>query len=219
MAVSALIFDLDGTIIDTEQADFDAWLKVYERHGIELTADMWALRVGWVNLAMFDPAKHLEAVIGKPLSDDELKHLHEEYMHNCERQPILPGVMDMIEQATKHNLKLGMASNSDRTWVEYWLKFHHLDHYFQCVYTRDDVTNPKPAPDMYTCAANCLNIPVEQCVAFEDSPVGMQAAISAGIRTVAIPNWITSKLERPAGLTRTLNSLADLSFETLLREF
>jgi HAD superfamily hydrolase (TIGR01509 family) len=219
MTVEALIFDLDGTIIDTETADFMSWETVYKHFGVELTHDMWEKRVGWVNLSMFNPLQHLESLTGVRLSQQEIDAQHETYMTNCASQPIMPGVMDMLDKATAHGLPLGLASNSDRWWVEHWLRYFKLRDYFRCVYTRDDVVNPKPEPDMYQAVAQCLGVEPGRCVAFEDSPVGMQAAISAGIRTVAIPNWVTIRLNRPAGVALTLHTLAELSFEQLIATF
>jgi HAD superfamily hydrolase (TIGR01509 family) len=219
MAVDALIFDMDGTIIDTETADYNSWKEVYDRYNVELTLDMWRLRVGWVNLAMFDPLLNLQSAIKKLLSEAELREQHERYMTNCSNLPILPGVLEMIQSAHAHGLKLAVASNSDKWWVEHWLQYHKLRSYFHCVFTRDDVTNPKPHPDMYIAAAACLGVPVDRCVVFEDSPVGMQAAISAGIRTIAIPNWVTMSLTRPEGLSLTLETLAELPFEKLMTGF
>ncbi|MBX3086155.1 MAG: HAD family phosphatase [Anaerolineae bacterium] len=219
MAVDALIFDMDGTIIDTETADFNSWKEVYDRYNVDLTVDTWRLRVGWVNLAMFDPLLHLQSTIKRVLSETELREHHERYMANCGNLPILPGVLEMIQHAHAHGLKLGIASNSDKWWVEHWLQYYKLRPYFQCVYTRDDVANPKPHPEMYQAAAACLGVPVERCVAFEDSPVGMQAAISAGIRTVAIPNWVTMNMTRPEGLSLTLETLAELPFDKLMTGF
>lgn len=219
MAVDALIFDMDGTIIDTETADFKSWKEVYDRYNVELTVDTWRLRVGWVNLSMFDPLLHLQSTIKQVLSEAELREHHERYMAYCGSLPILPGVLEMIQQADAHGLKLAVASNSDKWWVEHWLQYYKLRPYFQCVFTRDDVKNPKPHPEMYEAAAACLGVSVDRCMAFEDSPVGMQAAISAGIRTVAIPNWVTMAIQRPEGLTLTLDSLAELPFEKMLASF
>jgi putative hydrolase of the HAD superfamily len=122
MAVEALIFDLDGTIIDTETADYQAWKEVYDRYHVELSIDTWRLRVGWANLSMFDPVEHLQSITQHRLSEAELKTQHTIYMANCASLPILPGVMDMLDKATAHGLKLGVASNSDKWWVEHWLQ-------------------------------------------------------------------------------------------------
>jgi putative hydrolase of the HAD superfamily len=219
MAVDALIFDMDGTIIDTETADFNSWKEVYDRYNVELTVETWRLRVGWVNLSMFDPLLHLQSTIKQILSETELREQHERYMANCGSLPVLPGVLEMIQNAHAHGLKLAVASNSDKWWVEHWLQYYKLRSYFECVFTRDDVKNPKPHAEMYEAAAACLGVSVDRCVAFEDSPVGMQAAISAGIRTIAIPNWVTMAIPRPEGLTLTLETLAELSFDKLMAGF
>ncbi|MCE7948759.1 MAG: HAD family phosphatase [Chloroflexi bacterium CFX4] len=223
MAVDAIIFDFDGTIIDTESADFNAWKAVFDRHELALTLDLWRQRVGRVVHAgaqgVFMPDQYFAAVKGYPLSAEELRAQEEHYMRLCNEQPVLEGVREMLAAAKAAGVGLAIASNSDRAWVEHWARQHDVWEYFTCVFTREDVPNAKPAPDMYLAAAACLGVPPERCVAIEDSPTGMQAVIAAGIRCIAVPNWLTEHLERPSGVALTLTSLAELPFEVLRARF
>lgn len=222
MALEAIIFDLDGTIIDTEIADYESWREIYAEYGIELSVGLWKQRVGKVVVAgtagIFDPEAHFRQLTGFSLSDETLRRQYERYMELCRAQPVLPGVMDILEGAPERGIKLGIASNSDRGWVEGWLRHLKLRRYFECVRTRDDVLFGKPFPDMYLSAAKCLGKAPERCIAIEDSPTGMEAAIAAGIRCIAVPNHLTAHLERPA-VALTLNSLADVSLDDLLAQF
>lgn len=223
MAVDAIIFDFDGTIIDTESADFHAWKAVFDRHGVPLTHDLWRQRVGKVVYngaqGVFLPERYFEQVKGYPLSPEELRAQEEHYLQLCQNLSLMPGVREMLEAAKAAGVGLGLASNSDRAWVERWARWYNVWDYFTCVFTRDDVPNAKPAPDMYLQAAACLGVPPERCVAIEDSPIGMQAVIAAGIRCIAVPNWLTAELEQPEGVALTLNSLAELPFEALRARF
>ena len=102
-----------------------------------------------------------------------------------------PGVADLVAAAVTAGLRLAVASSSSRRWVE-----GHLDRIgalgaFHAVRCRDDVRQTKPAPDVYLAALEALGVNASQAVAFEDSPNGVQAAKTAGIYTVAVPNGVT----------------------------
>ncbi len=222
MTVEAIIFDLDGTIVDTETPDFQAWQAIYRAHGLELNVELWKERAGKVVYEgapeIFDPVAHFEQITGTRLAPTVSRQQYERYIELCKQQPILPGVMDILQQARLNHIKLAIASNSDRAWVDYWLAQYDLRRYFQCVSTRDDVTNPKPAPDVYLNAVHCLQVPVERCIAIEDSSIGIEAANAAGIRCIVVPNWLTDRLDRPDSAL-TLKSLADIDFATLMARF
>ncbi len=98
---------------------------------------------------------------------------------------------DLVAAAVTAGLRLAVASSSSRRWVE-----GHLDRIgalgaFHAVRCRDDVRQTKPAPDVYLAALEALGVNASQAVAFEDSPNGVQAAKTAGIYTVAVPNGVT----------------------------
>jgi beta-phosphoglucomutase-like phosphatase (HAD superfamily) len=90
-----------------------------------------------------------------------------------------------------------VASSSDREWVEGWLYQHEIYGEFVCVRTANDVALTKPAPDLFLAAAGCLGAVPEVCLVFEDSPNGILAARAAGMRCVAVPGAITSRLALP----------------------
>ncbi|HRE47972.1 MAG TPA: HAD family phosphatase [Aggregatilineales bacterium] len=215
----AVVFDLDGTIIDTETPDYEAWREVYQRHGLDVSLDLWKQRVGFATIDgvsdVFDPQRHLERLTGKPLTAHEREAQHVRYLALCAAQPILPGVRELIEAVAARGIPLGLASNSDRPWVEHWLTHVRLRSYFTCVYTRDDVSKPKPAPDMYEAVVACLGLPAESCLAIEDSPTGMRSALSAGLRVVAVPGPLTIQLARPT-VALTLTRLDEITPEALL---
>lgn len=222
MTVAAILFDFDGTIVDTETADYQSWQELFAAHGLELSLDLWRERVGKVIhpevTDVFHPYEYFEKVKGRPLSADELHAQETRYLDMCKHLPILPGVIEMLEAAKAARMPLAIASNSDYPWVERWAKHYKVWDYFTCVFTREMALHPKPAPELYLKAANCLGVDPSLCVVFEDSPIGMQAAMSAGMRCFAIPTPITEKLPRPQ-VTRVLNSLAELPFERLITDY
>lgn len=222
MAVEAIIFDFDGTIVDTESADYVSWQEVFKANGLDLGIEKWKQRVGKVIVDgivdVFDPAVYFEQLTGRQLTSAERGAQHQHYMQLCAELPILPGVMDVLTKAKAAGIRLGVASNSDRAWVEGWARHYSVWDYFGSVLTREDVQNPKPAPEIYLESARRLGVPVERCIAIEDSPTGMEAALAAGMRCIGVPNWLTIHLDRPV-VTLSLNALADIGYEGLMARF
>jgi len=132
-------------------------------------------------------------------------------------QPILPGVEDYLHLAKVENLKLGIASSSNRRWVAGNLKRLELLEYFDVIHTSDDVEKTKPDPALYSLALQSLGIKPEEAIVLEDSPNGVRAAKSAKIFTVAIPNPLTAQLDLSQA-DLILESLTDLSLLELLNK-
>jgi HAD superfamily hydrolase (TIGR01509 family) len=214
MPIRAFIFDFDGLIVDTETPEFDVLAEQYREHGAELRPERWVLGLG--TFGGYDPYAELEELIGRQLDRAMLTAEHRRrYVARCEQQPLRPGIPELLKYIGAHNLKAAVASSGSRDWVEGWLARHAIRERFQCVRTRTDVTRVKPEPDLFLNAADCLQIPPRECVVLEDSPNGMRAAHTAGMRCVAIPLPLLAGLELPAHTLR-LSSLADLTPAELL---
>lgn len=217
MSVAAIIFDFDGVIIDTETPDFETWRDLFYEQGLDLTPDLWVQRVGaTANDMHFSPERYYEQLTGSALDEAALKQQRANYLARCQAQPVLPGVIELITFALEHDIQLAIASNSYSAWVERYAKAAGLRDYFECVRTLDDVSNGKPAPDVYLSAAACLGVPVERCIAIEDSPTGMKAALAAGIRVVAVLNALTAPLMRPDEVSLTMNALSEMTPQALM---
>jgi beta-phosphoglucomutase-like phosphatase (HAD superfamily) len=123
--------------------------------------------------------------------------------------------VERIEEAGRLGLRLGVASSSTQEWVRGHLaRLGILDH-FECIRCRDDVANPKPEPDLYVAALECLGVVATEAIAIEDSPNGVMSAKRAGMRCVAIPNTITAQLDLSQA-DLVLKSLADVTMAELL---
>lgn len=106
-----------------------------------------------------------------------------------------PGVRDYLETAKSAGLKIGLASSSNYEWVSSHLKRLGLFDYFDCIKTSDDVEKVKPDPALYIEAARCLGLEPKECIAFEDSAHGAQAAKTAGLNIVIFPNEVTNAMQ------------------------
>jgi HAD superfamily hydrolase (TIGR01509 family) len=193
---SALIFDFDGLIIDSETPLFRIWEEIYVQHGGALTLEMWQHALGTQH--GFDPYADLAAQSGVTLSRDEwVSRVRDEHWRRCEDEPLLPGVADRLEEASAMGMPAAVASSSSSGWVKPWLERHGLASRFAAVCTRDDVKAVKPAPDLFLLAAARLGVAPRECLVFEDSPNGLKAARAAGMWTVAVPNALTRSLAMP----------------------
>jgi HAD superfamily hydrolase (TIGR01509 family) len=213
--ISAIVFDFDGLILDTEEPVYRSWLEVYEAHGEQLPFERWVRIVGSTT-AEFHPQHHLEERLGRPLTNEVIERRIGRRTELILAQQVLPGILQHIDAAKSLGLKLGVASSSTRDWVS-----GHLDRLgilakFDCIRCRDDVTSAKPAPDLYIAVLDCLGVSASEALAIEDSPNGVIAAKSAGMRCVAIPNSITANLDlSPADML--LRSLSEVTLAELLQ--
>lgn len=187
-ALRALIFDFDGTILDTETREFQHWQALYREHERELHLHEWQRGIGtW---GAFDPwaglPEHVQA-------NREHVHagLHERIVADIAAQDLRPGVREVLEGVKERGLALALATSSDRAWVTRWLEQHSLLSLFDALATRDDVRRVKPDPELYVLAAARLNVRAAECVAVEDSFNGASAAVAAGMRVVVVPNDVT----------------------------
>jgi len=221
MAIKAFILDFDGLILDTETPGFRVWQSIYRAQGQEIPIQQWGQIIGGYGLSNFDAALHLQELIGGPLDLDSLRRQHHrESARLIDQQPILPGVLDLLDEAERLDISLAVASSSSHSWVDTHLTRLGLFHRFEEVICADDISpgRTKPNPDLFLLALDQLKVPKEAALVFEDSPNGIRAAKSAGIFAVAVPNPITSMLAFE-GESLRLSSLADLNLADLLARF
>ena len=212
--IRAIVFDFDGLILDTEEPIYRSWLEVYQAHGEDLPFDRWVQTVGSTD-TVFHPQHHLEAKLGRPLTQEVLDRRKDRRTALILANRVLPGVVQRLDESREMGLKLGVASSSTQEWVRGHLSRLGILDRFDCLRCRDDVAHAKPEPDLYLAVLDCLGVSAEEAIAIEDSPNGVAAAKRAGMRCVAIPNSITALLDlRQADVI--LKSLAELTVGQLL---
>jgi HAD superfamily hydrolase (TIGR01509 family) len=195
MCIKGIVFDFDGLVLDTESPVFQAWQEAFAPYGLALPISEWAAAIG-SDLDSFDPVIYLEKTIGKSIDQDKIRKFQQQRsMELVSTQQVLPGVVEYLDKAVQMGLKIGMASSSDRPWVVGHLTRLGLIHYFEVVFTMEDVKRVKPSPDLYLRAAAGLDLEPNQTVAFEDAPNGILAAKRAGLFCVAVPNIVTRPLD------------------------
>ena len=189
--LQAIVFDFDGTILDTETPDFQTWQDVYRNYDAELPLDVWLQCVGG-GTDVFRPDDYLEGLLGREVDRQRLRTERRKlFLERVRVQPIMPGVLELIAAAERRGVRLAVASSSDRKWVEPHLERLGLRERFAAVVTSDDVERVKPDPALYRLAAQKLDVLPQRAVAIEDSYNGMLGAQRAGLRCVSVPNRVT----------------------------
>lgn len=186
----ALIFDFDGLILDTEWPEYQAWKKVFESFDLQLPIQDWMHVVGGPN--MVDFKLKLEERLGKkidwPTVDAQRLDHHKVFMAEEE---ILPGVRELMIEASALGWAVGVASSSTHDWVFGNLRRLGLDSWVETIRSKNNVKNLKPHPEPYLLACQDLDADPRQSLAFEDSATGVAAARAAGLTVIAVPNRIT----------------------------
>ncbi len=217
MALKALIFDFDGLMVDTEQSIFDAYCKIFVEHGAELPLRTWEGIIGSTghrDRIFLD----LEQQIGRAVDRDQLREQARQEHHGISSQlPAVDGVAGQIADAQRLGLGLGVASSSTIAWVGGHLERLGLMHHFQCLCTREDVSEVKPDPEIYALAASRLGVEPHEAVALEDSPNGIASAKAAGLFCVAIPNPLTAGMSLSAA-DMHVPALTALSLDEIARQ-
>lgn len=212
--IRALIFDFDGLIVDTETPLIDAWAEMHKRAGLAYVRDDAHRLVGHVEVD-FDPWVSFGPKANRENLDAEHRRITREFVA---RQPVLPGVLDCLQEARARGMKLGVASNSSHRHVDGHLTRLGLLSRFDITCCREDVATGKPAPDLYLAVLRHFGMTPSEAIAFEDSTAGTQAARHASLWVVAVPNPSTHEHDFAAAHL-VLTSMADMPLARLVERF
>lgn len=183
----AVIFDHDGTLVDSEPVHLACWQQALEPFSQKLSAQQYANNLS--GLPSSQSAKWLVDTFELDTSADTLLVAKQRHLHEYLAQracPLMPDVKALLDLLSRSGTLLAVASGASRKEVERSLSYHDIDHYFQACVTQDEVVNNKPAPDIYLLAAETLGVAGAECVAIEDSDSGQRAALAAGMPCVRL---------------------------------
>jgi len=187
--IKAIIFDLDGVIVDTAIFHFQAWKKLANSMDFDLTEKQNERLKGISRLESLD----ILLEIGKTdaISDEEKQQLatskNEWYRENILKmtpRDILPGVKSFLEELKEADYKIAIGSSSKNAGTI--LERIGLENYFDAVVDGTKISRSKPDPEVFLKGAQELNIPPEQCLVFEDAESGIEAAKNAGMKTIGV---------------------------------
>lgn len=183
--MTALIFDMDGVIVDSNPTHREAWELFNRRYGMETTEAMHQRMYGKHNADIvrdyFGPDLAHEEVVARGAAKEQV---YRELAGSRLEQMLVPGLRDFLEEYK--GLPKGVGSNAEPANVEFILEKAALRPYFQAVVDGHQVQNPKPHPEVFLRVADQLGIEPKKCIVFEDSPTGVQAGLAAGMKVVGL---------------------------------
>lgn len=212
----ALVFDLDGVIVDTETVIHEVWSEMFASYGCSFTAEEWATAIGTDH--GFDPLAALmeRSMVPLPPPAELQQHIARAEKALLEGMSPLPGIREWIEGAERLGMGVAVASSSPAAWVDSRLADVGLASRFVVVSCRSEHLKAKPAPDLYLDACSRLGVEPSRAIAVEDSINGLTAARAAGLMCVAVPNSMTLDHDLSAA-NLMLESLAAMPIEEAVR--
>ena len=215
-AVNAVIFDLDGVLVDSEAVWNDVRRELTEEAG-----GTWRSEAQRAMMGMSSPewSRYMRVELGVPMEESEIservvERIQERYRHGV---PLIGGARKAVD-ALAARWPLGLASSANRPIIELVLTETGIADRFLATVSSEEVPNGKPAPDVYLEAARRLELPADDCAAVEDSSNGLRSAAAAGMRVVAIPNRDFPPSEEALALAEVvLESIRQLEPEVVER--
>jgi HAD superfamily hydrolase (TIGR01509 family) len=201
----AVLWDLDGTLADSEQAHFSSWQLLCRQYGRELTWEQFKPTFGMGNPDI------LHLLLGTSFSDEQIEALsaQKEALFRQETGGLveaMPGARTLVEHLTKLGVPQAIGSSAPPENISFMLRALGMDRTFGAVVSRWEVANGKPAPDIFLRAAEKLSVPPQQCVVLEDAPVGVLAARAGGMRCIAlVSTWPEEALHAADLVVRDLS--------------
>lgn len=214
--IKAVIFDMDGTIIDSEPYHFILEEKLFSGLGIKMNKDEHDGFIGTTSYYMWEILKNKFNL--KEEVEDLVQSDRDEYynsiLNNAEYIIAMEGAVSLIQELYSKNLKLCLASSSPLMVIDLVLKTLKVDKMFSQVVTGDDVEKSKPSPDIFLKSAELLEVNPEDCIVFEDSKNGVLAAKSAGMKCVGVYNEHSGNQDLSSA-DIIIKSLKDLNFKKI----
>jgi HAD superfamily hydrolase (TIGR01509 family) len=220
LTIKGVVFDFDGVIVETEEADYLAWREIWARYGFELGLDQWTPCIGTRQGAdTFSAFLDLRHLTGLPLRESEVQAEQRSIVTRLlSGTRALAGVLDWLDAAAAANLGVAIASSSSRRWVTEHLRRLGLETRFPAIACFDDCGAAKPDPASYLLACQLLGVRPAEAMAIEDSRNGLIAAKAAGLRCVVVPTRMTANMTF-AEADLVLGSLQDATLAQVLDNF
>jgi HAD superfamily hydrolase (TIGR01509 family) len=212
-----IIFDWDGVIIDSSAYHEESWERLSREIKKPLTPDHFIKGYGMKNEYI------IPELLGwaKEYSEIRKLSLRKEAIYrqvvNEKGLSALPGVKEWLECVSKNNVPCALGSSTQRDNIRQGLAILGFENYFQGIVTGDDVTKGKPDPQIFLLAAETIHLPPQRCVVFEDTPVGIDAALGGGMKVIAVAG--THPLDALSKACRIVHRMDELSIEDIERLF
>ena len=186
MKIKALLFDLDGTLVDTREANYIAYKKAFLKVGVTLTEESYNNSFG---LCFNDLVKNVFPQCGQIEKDrikSEKAYLYKKIFFKTKVNPFLASIL----YSNRSKYKTAIVTTASKRNAIDLLKYHDLYNLFNVFIFGQDVKNGKPHPDCYNIAMQLLNVKPSECLVYEDSSIGIDAATSSGASVIDVSGWI-----------------------------
>jgi HAD superfamily hydrolase (TIGR01509 family) len=185
--IEAVVFDMDGVLVDTEHLWDEVREELTEEWGGRYTPEAQEAMMGMSSLEW---SRYLHEVVGlreppEVINEEVVRRMLARYEIDL---PVVPGAVKAVQRLAAAGLRLALASSSNRELIDAVLRRLDLTSYFQVTVSSEEVERGKPTPDVYLEAARRLGVAPERCAAIEDSASGIRAAHAAGMHVIAYPN-------------------------------
>lgn len=214
--LKALVFDMDGTLADTDPVHLRAFERYLAPHGVTVDEEVYRAKIaGRTNAQIFEGLLPAFSAEDHKRFGQEKEALFRELAEEIEP---LAGLTSLLDWAEARSLRVGLVTNGPRPNVDHTLRALGIAQRFAVTIASEDVTRGKPDPLPYLTALDRLGIGAAEAVAFEDSPSGVRAAKAAGILTIGILTGQTAEALASSGADMTVRDFADPGLLRLLAE-
>ena len=210
----ALLFDLDGTLADTDSLHLPTWVDVLEPYGVRVDEEFYRESLSGRNTSEIvrDLLPELSDEENRSVGDAKEARFRE---RATELEP-LPGLVDFVEHGRERGMRVALVTNAPEENVEALMLALGLRNLFDTVVLADEVEAVKPDPAPYTAALKKLGVPAEEALAFEDSISGISSSVAAGIPTVGIASSQKPETLLAAGAFVTAEDFTDPQLRALI---
>jgi beta-phosphoglucomutase len=205
-----VIFDMDGVLVDSGPAHAASWRAVAEKHRIEISDEQFKRTFG-------RPSRDIIRIIwGEGVSDEDIRRYDEEKEASYRELvtgsvPLAAGAQEMLTALRQSGYVLAVATSGPRENVELVLRETGLGCFFVATVTGFDVKSGKPAPDCFLLAAHRAGLEPERCVVVEDAPVGIEAALAAGMKPIGFAGTHPARRLLETGAAKVVQRLAEIT--------
>jgi len=216
-SLAAVVFDFDGIVLDSETPEYESHRRIFERCGAALTPDDWCSQIGiWTQ--GHHERWHARLVELTPQAPDWRAFAAEQIrlFHALVPSAPMPGIVALLDALRHRGVATAIASSAPTRWVVPAAIGIGVADRFQAIVAGDQVAQRKPAADVYVEALRRLGADPRRSIAIEDSAPGLASARAAGLKTIAIPHWLTAGHDLAAADLRVAQA-NELSVEILER--